>query len=112
MSNWANVTNGHILLAIQEFENSKEPYPPARNTFLLFNNREYPAKHIRGLAYKIANKSEISKNDYNGGKETVKFFSKRAFKTRYKGEIIVPMLNRKSRFAYDDESQIVIHKGH
>lgn len=58
---WDNVTREHILFAIQEFENSKEPYPPARNTFLLHNNIEYSAKHILGLAYKIANKKEIYK---------------------------------------------------
>jgi len=86
---WDNVTKEHILLAIQEFEGLKEPYPPARNTFLIYNEKEYPAKHIRGLAYKIANKQEISKNDFGGGKETVRFFSKREFKTRYKGEDIV-----------------------
>jgi hypothetical protein len=43
------------------------------------------------MAYKIANKREISKNDYNGGEETVRFFCNRAFKVRYKGEVIVTM---------------------
>ena len=109
-TNWENVTKEHILLAIQEFDGSKEPFPNARNTFLLHNNKEYPAKHIRGMAYKIANKKEISKNDYSGGEETVNFFSQRTFKTRYRGKVIVPTLNRESRFTYDDPSQIVVIK--
>ena len=107
---WENVTKENILHAIQEFENSKETYPPARNTFLVHNDKEYPAKHIRGLAYKIANKKEISKNDYGGGEETVKFFTKRGFKTRYKGKIVLPILNRESRFTYNDGSQVIVHK--
>ena len=90
---WDSVTKEHILLAIQEFENSKEPYTPSRNTFLLLNNIEYPAKHIRWLAYKIANKQEISKESYNGGKPTVNFFIVRGFTMRYQGKLIGAHLN-------------------
>jgi len=107
---WKNVTKEHILLAIKEFENSKEPFPPARNTFLLHKDKEYPAKHIRGLAYKIANKKEISKEDYGGGEETVRFFDQRGFNTRYRGELIISVLNRRSRFSYDEPNQIKINK--
>jgi len=107
---WKNVKEEHILLAIQKFEKSIEPHPPARNTFLIYNNKEYPAKHIRGMAYKIVNKKEISKDDYSGGEDSVDFFLRRGFKIRYKGEMCFPMSNRKSRFTYDNESQIKIIK--
>ena len=93
-TNWEKVTKEHILLAIQEFDNSKEPYARSWNTFLLYNDIEYPAKHIRWLAFRIANKKEISKETYNGGAPTVNFFIERGFKMRYQGELITPPRNK------------------
>jgi very-short-patch-repair endonuclease len=76
----------------------------------LHNNIEYPAKHIRWLAYRIANKKEISKESYNGGEKTVIFFNQRGFKCRYNGELVLPAIKRNSRFTYDDPSQIKVIK--
>lgn len=91
MSNlWNNVTAQNVLQAIDLFDRRQESYPPARNTFLLYNDREYPAKHIRGLAYKIANQKEISKDNYSGGEETVNFLANLGFTVKYKGKIIQP----------------------
>ena len=67
--NWNKITAKHVEAAIKLFDKSNDSYPKSRNTFLIFNNKEYPAKHIRGLAYFIANKKEISKDDYSGGQE-------------------------------------------
>jgi len=80
---WDKVTPDDVLKAIEIFENRKESYPEPKNTFLLFNNKKYPAKHIRGIAYQIATKSEITKEEYNGGKETAKFFKKLGFNVEY-----------------------------
>lgn len=86
-STWNNVKKEHILKAITEFDKGLEKYKEARNTILLYTNKRYPAKHIRGMAYKIANGAPISKNDYAGGQETVNFFIKQGFSVEYKGKI-------------------------
>ena len=80
---WNNVTAKHVKAAIKLFDKSNDDYPKSRNTFLIFNKKEYPAKHIRGLAYFIANKKEILKGEYSGGQETVTFFTKLGFNVRY-----------------------------
>ena len=85
---WKNVNKHHILQAIKLFDEDPGEYPSARNTFLLIDNKEYPAKHIRGIAYKIANEEEISKNDYSGGEETVNFLKKLGFTIKYGNKII------------------------
>ncbi|MBS1754400.1 MAG: hypothetical protein KF741_06455 [Ferruginibacter sp.] len=87
---WKNVTSKDVLQAIALFDRLRDNYPKPKNTFLLHNKKKYPAKHIRGLAYKIANKKEISKDDYNGGEETAKFFRKLGFTVEYKKNTIAP----------------------
>jgi len=87
---WNKVTVDDVKKAIDLFDRTGEKYPEPRNTFLLYNGKEYPAKHIRGLAYKVANKKEISKNDYTGGKETADFLQKLGFTVLYKKELIKP----------------------
>jgi hypothetical protein len=88
---WDFVTTEDVVKAIDRFNNIIEKYPLPKNTFLIFNDKKYPAKHIRGLAYLIAYKKEISKDDYNGGAETVLFFKKLGFVTEYKRVIITPV---------------------
>lgn len=87
---WNEVTNEHINKAIKLFLTEYEKHPPAQNTYLIHHGRLLPAKHIRGLAYKIAFNQEISKNDYTGGKETADFFLQRGFRISYKGKILEP----------------------
>jgi|GEM_PF-670455 len=82
---WDNVTAQHVNAAIEKFQRINESYPEPRNTFLLFNGRKYPAKHIRGLAFEIANNREIKKSEFSGGEETASFFSKRGFDVEYGG---------------------------
>ncbi|MCB0541626.1 MAG: hypothetical protein KDE33_29235, partial [Bacteroidetes bacterium] len=62
---WDNITASDVKKAIELFDRTNENYPEPRNTFLIFNDKKYPAKHIRGLAYFIANKKEISKSEYS-----------------------------------------------
>ena len=87
---WDNITAEDVKKAIELFDRTNEKYPEPRNTFLLYNDKQYPAKHIRWIAYKIANKKEISKNEFTGGNETAKFFIKLGFKVQYKKETIKP----------------------
>lgn len=77
--NWGIVTANHVLAAIQKFDRDCEKVPIPRNTFLIYNNRKYPAKHIRGMAYEIAYGVFPDKDDYAGGNETEKFFTKLGF---------------------------------
>ena len=85
---WDKITREDVIKAIQVFERDNPEYPESRSTFLLFNKKKLPAKHIRGMAYKEAFGTEISKNDYAGGMETVRFFRKLGFDVFYKGEIL------------------------
>jgi len=87
---WNNITKEDVIKAIELFDSIQDTYPEPLNTFLLYNNKKYPAKHIRGLAYLIANNKEISKNDYSGGQETANFFRKRGFTVQYKKETLKP----------------------
>ena len=89
---WGKVKYEDVLKAIKLFEKQQDSYPKAKNTFLIYNNKEYPAKHIRGLAYKIVNKTEISKSDYSGGEETANFFKNLGFNVEYKKNTLKPKL--------------------
>ena len=100
---WDKITRGDVIKAIQLFDTTNKSYPESRNTFLIFNNNKYPAKHIRGLAYFIANKQEISKQDFSGGKETADFFTKLGFQVEYHKNIIKSKLSHNAA----PESKIV-----
>lgn len=71
----------HVRQACDLFDaGSAVPKRPARSTFLHFNGKTYPAKFIRGLAYRIATGIELhSTKDFTGGDETTRFFSSLGF---------------------------------
>jgi hypothetical protein len=73
---WSRVTPEDVRRACQMYDSgAAQPKRPARSTFLLFNDKTYPAKFIRGLAYRLATGVELDPNvDYSGGMETVRFF--------------------------------------
>lgn len=85
---WSKITREDVMKAIQIFVKDNPEYPKPRTTFLLFQGKKLPAKHIRGMAYKETYGTEISKNDYAGGMETVRFFLKLGFDMFYNGEIL------------------------
>jgi hypothetical protein len=87
---WDNIKESDVIKAIKLFDERKENHPEPRNTFLIYENEKYPAKHIRGLAYYVANKTEISKSEYSGGQETANFFKKLGFTVQYKEDSILP----------------------
>ena len=90
MIDWTVVNEEHIREACRRYDSGEEfPSRPARNTFLLIGGKHYPAKFIRGLAYKIATGDRLNPNsDYSGGAETVRFFKKLGYSTKYRGEIV------------------------
>mgnify|MGYP000881678212 CR=1 FL=1 len=85
---WNKISRDDIIQAIKEFDTSVVSYPEPRNTYLIYNNKRYPAKHIRGMAYKIANGREISKNEYSGGQETASFFKRLGFTVEHEKNTI------------------------
>lgn len=83
--NWMDITREDVIHAIERFLSENPEYPAPRSTFLLFEGKKLPAKHIRGMAYYEHYNIEISKNDYGGGMETVRFFKRLGFETYYTG---------------------------
>ena len=73
---WSRVTLEDVRRAGQMYDSgAARPKRPARSTFLLLNGKTYPAKFIRGLAYRLATGVELDPNrDYSGGVETARFF--------------------------------------
>lgn len=96
---WNNVKREHVIKAIQKFEKLNPDYPKPRNTFLVYNSKRYPAKHIRGLAFEIANNKEIKKSEYSGGQETVNFFRKLGFEVEYKKALIKDVPAKKETYS-------------
>ena len=80
---WNEVTAADVITAISIFDSENPEYPEPRSTFLVYNGKKYPAKHIRGMAYQVHFGIAISKNDYAGGQETVRFFDRLNFETQY-----------------------------
>lgn len=80
---WNAVTSEDVLQAIHIYDTEHPEHPEARNTFLLYNRKKYPAKHIRAMAFKVHYGIEISKSEFSGGAETATFFRKLGFEVRY-----------------------------
>lgn len=80
---WSEVTVEDVIKAVNMFESENPEYPEPRSTFLLYNGKKYPAKHIRQMAYKVHFGQEIRKADFSGGEETVRFFERLGFQTQY-----------------------------
>lgn len=91
---WSQVEADHVRQACDQHDAGLAvPSRPSRSTFLVFNGKAYPAKFIRGLAYRIATGVELDPNkDYSGGDETVRFFAGLGFQTTKDGsEPAVPI---------------------
>lgn len=83
---WSGVKREDVIKAIEIFLNDNPEYPAPRSTFLIYVGKKLPAKHIRGMAYKVAYNQEISKADYAGGIETVRFFERLGFEMFHAGK--------------------------
>ncbi|MGO9151716.1 hypothetical protein [Mycobacterium sp.] len=88
---WSRVTLEDVRRACQMYDTgAPRPKRPARSTFLLLNGKTYPAKFIRGLAYRLATGIELDPNvDYSGGMETVRFFQGLGLATQH-GSASIP----------------------
>ena len=80
---WDQITSMDVYEAVKGFDETMPKHPSAKTTFLIVNDRLYPAKHIRGMAYEVHFGREIKKSDYTGGIETIKFFQNLGFKTKH-----------------------------
>lgn len=81
--NWIDITKEDVLRAIEKFLAYNPEYPEPRSTFLMYEGKKLPAKHIRGMAYTEHYGVEISKADFGGGQETVRFFERLGFEVAY-----------------------------
>ena len=81
---WTDITREDVISAIHKFKKDNPEYPRPRSTFVLYEGEKLPAKHIRGMAYTEHYGVEISKNDFGGGMETVRFFERLGFETIYR----------------------------
>lgn len=81
--NWNEINRNGVIKAIRIFDSDNQKYPEARSTFLIFEGRKYPAKHIYVIAYGVHFGAEISNENFSGGKKTVQFFSRLGFETQY-----------------------------
>jgi len=84
--NWVDVTKEDVVRAVEKFLTYNPEYPEPRSTFLVYNGAKLPAKHIRGMAYAEHYGVEISKADFGGGQETVRFFKRLGFEVAYSKE--------------------------
>lgn len=82
---WSAITRDDVVKAIDNFYRYEVNCPKSRSTFLIYNGKKLPAKHIRGMAYKVHFGKEISKENYSGGIETKLFFEHLGFEVRYTG---------------------------
>lgn len=83
---WTEITQSDVINAIENFLSDTPDYPEPRSTYLVYNGKKLPAKHIRGMAYKVHYGREISKSEFGGGMETVRFFRRLGFEIEYHGE--------------------------
>lgn len=74
--------------AIEKFLTENSEFPAPRSTFLVYDGKRLPAKHICGMAFKAAYNMEISKDDYSGGMEKVCSFERLGFEIVYTGKTI------------------------
>jgi hypothetical protein len=82
-SDWSAVKREHVIEACRRYDAGEKPARDAISTFLIHEGKEYPAKFIRGLAYKIATGRAITSEDYTGGSETAVFLRGLGFEVRY-----------------------------
>lgn len=80
---WTKVAVDHVRQACELFDaGAAVPRRPAKSTFLIVSGKAYPAKFIRGEAYRIATGVELDPNrDFTGGNETARFFADLGFET-------------------------------
>lgn len=59
--NWMDITREDVIKVIGVFYAENPEYPTPKSTFLIYNGKKLPTKHIRGMAYKVAYGKKISR---------------------------------------------------
>lgn len=82
---WSRVTLDDVRAACVLYDSgAARPRRPAKSTFLIFEGKTYPAKFIRGLAYRLATGVELDPSqDYSGGTPTARFFDRLGLTTQH-----------------------------
>lgn len=83
---WKGVTAEDVLAAIEHFIKESPEYPEPSSIWLVYDGKELPAKHIRGMAWKEAYGTDIDKSEYVSGNDAIHFYEKRGFKVIRKGD--------------------------
>ena len=99
--NWTDITREDVIKAIRKFIIENLEFPEPRSTFLVYENKRLPAKHIRGMAYAVHYGYEISKSDFGGGMETVRFFERLGFEVDYRGSSVANLREKMSESSAD-----------
>lgn len=106
--NWMEITKEDVERAILKFLEDTPEYPEPKSTFLVYEGRKLPAKHIRGMAYTEHYGKAIRKEDFGGGKETARFFERLGFNVEYNGKISsVPDTNDIPEDLISDDNNLV-----
>lgn len=67
---WTEITQDDVIKAIKSFLADATDYPEPRSTYLVYEGKKLPAKHIRGMAYRVHYGYEITKDEGSGEVDT------------------------------------------
>lgn len=79
LGRWSEITREHVIEAIRIYNENPRAYSRSRNTFLVYKEKPYPAKAIRGIAYRVCFGETISQQEFTGGEDTAVFFRQLGF---------------------------------
>ncbi len=93
---WSEIKQEHVIEAIRRYNENPGDFAPPRNTYLVYDGKEYPAKAIRGMAYQVCFGEKVSHDDFNGGEQTARFFDRLGFSVKKDGKKWTRRRNRRS----------------
>jgi hypothetical protein len=80
MIEWSKVERKHVEEACRLYDaGALPPAPAAKSTFLIWKEQRYPAKFIRGEAYRLATGRTLKRTEYSGGLETARHLENLGF---------------------------------
>ena len=94
-SKWDEITREDIIKSIERYDENPKEYAKykSKSTFLIYNNKEYPAKAIRREAYKVHFNENPNEDTFSGGRPTKNFFEKLNFEIKY-----IPNSSEKTKY--------------
>lgn len=91
---WSKITREHAIEAMHQYDRNPGLYTRAKHTFLVHDEKHYPAKAIRGIAYEVCFGEKISQEAFTGGKETKRFFERLGFEVLCNSDVSSAVLPR------------------